>query len=652
MAALTGEPWQKLVAHYQSKAKKSPGRPHSRRISYPTEYLTDMDRTPLEEARGLLSQYFEECLSRPANPKTIHVIKGPPGLGKTYTLCMKLGEKDRKATVLTLENKLAVHHDEIINRIGGGNAQRMPVLRETACPHPAEYESTARRGFKPSQSFPCRKCPIGPSKCPYLLAFANVKKADQLCAAAIYHTHDEFYKAYGNEDRPILVLDENCVDLLLEPVSFNLGQLQAWGEMLRRWEEAHDHDAHPHTQALFGLIEWIEDTAQEFLNFTDAKFMPYHLPERLHEPDLKKLPSIEKWFNKVAFKEENRQVHNLYQAATYLLITADASVLLERISQKDGDVVVVRFRKKNPLPEDKEVFMLDATANEELLRAIAPDWNIEVWECPPIEQLGRVVQIMDYDVSRNRIKKEVKRHQLHNPSWLVQVLDNILNEHSPAAFISFKSVTDNPSPESDVLGLLKHQDKITARHNFPCRGHTFDDDHLIILGTPYKDEATIWELAMAIWGFGGLPRTKYEHRSRENGYFVSETMTYGDDHLRAIEEFVVSADLAQAIGRVRPLQREATVFVVTNAPVGDWDVEQFTASELFDVRLPTKKDAAENYRRVSETIDGLLVNGSVSFNEVLEVMEMPKRTLARHWKQYRQDNQRELVIKRGHITHK
>jgi hypothetical protein len=131
-------------------------------------------------------------------------------------------------------------------------------------------------------------------------------------------------------------------------------------------------------------------------------------------------------------------------------------------------VVVVRFRKKNPLPKDKEVFILDATANEELIRALAPEWEIHVWECPPIQQAGHVIQIMDYDVSRRRIQREVAHHEDHNPSWLVQVVDAILTTHGPAAVISFKDVIKCPTPEMDLLSKLQHRDQISDLYNFPC----------------------------------------------------------------------------------------------------------------------------------------------------------------------------------------
>ena len=140
----------------------------------------------------------------------------------------------------------------------------MPVLREKKCLYPDQYEATRRRGFSPSQSLPCRKCEIGPKNCPYLMAFSSLKDADQLCAAVIYHTHDDFYQSYGNADRPIVIFDENCVDQLLEPVQHTIDQWRAWGDMLRRWEKDQQYEGHPHTKQLFALIQWMDATAQDF----------------------------------------------------------------------------------------------------------------------------------------------------------------------------------------------------------------------------------------------------------------------------------------------------------------------------------------------------------------------------------------------------
>ena len=103
MAAMTGRPWQEIHDHYEAKSGAAKGRPHSRRISVPSEYLSPSDRTPLQEARCGLDQYYREQFARPPIPKTLHLIKGPPGVGKTYTLCKQLGEKKAKAIVLTLE---------------------------------------------------------------------------------------------------------------------------------------------------------------------------------------------------------------------------------------------------------------------------------------------------------------------------------------------------------------------------------------------------------------------------------------------------------------------------------------------------------------------------------------------------------------------
>src|SRR6185295_12404218 len=102
------------------------------------------------------------------------------------------------------------------------------------------------------------------------------------------------------------------------------------------------------------------------------------------------------WLNTQAFKAENRHVPNLYDPALFLLTQPKSWVLLERIAGIDKDTIVVGFRMKHTVPEDKEVFLLDATANEELIRAIAPGWEVKVFEPPPVVQKGKVIQIMDY----------------------------------------------------------------------------------------------------------------------------------------------------------------------------------------------------------------------------------------------------------------
>ena len=368
MSSLTGEPWKSILDRYEIKAGKTAGRPHSRRISFPTDKLTPEERIPLADAEGQAGSLLQRTVEpNRRSPRRCISVKGLPGLGKTFSLCKQLGEKGVRAIILTLENKLAASHDNIINTIGGGKAFRMPVLRETVCPTPDEYEATSRRGFKPSASLPCRKCPIGPTHCPYLLSFQAMEHADQLCAAAIYHTHEDFYSSYGNENRPILVMDENCIDLLLEPLAYTVGKWQDWTEMIRAWKGATDIDP------FLALDNWLAQIEHDFLQSTDTdgkkiNYRPYSVPTYLHTPSLKMNTSLTKWLNRRTYRSENRHTVNLYRAALYLLTAPDAYVLLERIRTGDGEIVNVRFRKKNPLPTNKEVFILDATANEELIR--------------------------------------------------------------------------------------------------------------------------------------------------------------------------------------------------------------------------------------------------------------------------------------------
>ncbi|MGA2616497.1 MAG: bifunctional DNA primase/polymerase [Thermoguttaceae bacterium] len=604
LQALTSEPWIDIFKRYEKEAGAQSGRPHSRRIAVPTPTTLAEDRVPIEEGRQSLEKYFHQELSRPASPKTLHIVKGLPGLGKTYLMCKTLAEKGKRAVILTLENDLADTHLTALEQFGGC-ARRMPVLRESGCRHPDEYEATSGRGYQPSQGLPCQQCEIGPRNCPYLLGFSNLAAADQLCCAAIYHTHDGFYYSYGNDTRPVVIFDENCIDLLLAPSSYSLDAWLAWASLVAERYRSARGELKSHLQSVLRLVSWLESAALEFSTTKDQhnrpiKFRPYRVPSEVHSPSARKSPALVRWLNAQAFQAENHRTPNLYTPAIHLLTQMDGSVLLERIPADDKDAINVRFRANHPLPNDKEVFILDATANEDLIRALAPGWDVKIFEPPKVEQKGRVVQIMDYDVSRNFIARQVARHREHNPSWLVQIIERILDKHGPMPLISFKRATKDPTPEYGLLKKLANGDKLVGLYNFPCRGHTFDNDFLIVLGTPYKDEATIWELALALYGFDGLPTTKYSRQRRMDEQFMAENMGYADMQIQPIQDFLVTAELVQAIGRVRPLQRECVIYVITNARITDWRVEPFMSSELFDLRRQMRSDYAERYQSYAQ----------------------------------------------------
>ena len=171
-----------------------------------------------------------------------------------------------------------------------------------------------------------------------------------------------------------------------------------------------------------------------------------------------------------------------------------------------------------------------------------------------------------------------------------------------------------------------------------------------MIGTPYKDQASIWELALAIWGKKALPDSRYMHREKENGCFVSKSMAYDEHHLQPLQDFIVSADLVQAIGRVRPLQREAKVFVISNATIFDWEVEQFMASEIFDLRQPLRKDAADRYSTYSSAAERLLGTGAwITNKQVCDLGAIPERTGREYWGRLKDDLKAQIEVEAGRI---
>ena len=135
----------------------------------------------------------------------------------------------------------------------------MPVLREDGCIHPDDYEATSRRGFKASQSFPCKPCSIGPSHCAYLLGFRDLSDADQLCAAAIYHTHHDFYASHGNENRPILDLRRELRRFIIGADFDELCRLAELVKNGQSWNANHDV-----TKSFNKLVTWLQDIENAF----------------------------------------------------------------------------------------------------------------------------------------------------------------------------------------------------------------------------------------------------------------------------------------------------------------------------------------------------------------------------------------------------
>jgi len=646
IATLTGRDWFSVFKEYESRAGRQTGRPHSRRICLQGSSPEAQEQIDLAEARRQLQAYIHGQLVRPPVPKRLHIITGPPGLGKTTIVCQEMANLKTPAIMLTLENRLATIHADLINS-DQGLARRMPILRESGCPYPDEYEAMSRMGYQASHAQPCRTCEIGPRRCRYLIGFSGLDQGAQLCCAAVYHTHRDFYKSYGNDQRKVVVFDENCLDLLLSPVAHPLVAWTAWAKLLRRYR-ATDDLVTEHVERLLALADWLEGRAGEFREGQET-CQAYVVPAEIKHQGLTKLPEIEDWLHQIASKPARQRAPNLYGLALYLLTEPDSHVLLQRVGK--GGKIMVRFRKRNPLPEDKEVFILDATANEDLLRAVAVGWDVQIWSCPRIEQQGAVIQIMDYDTSRNFIKKEVQRHREHLPCWTAQVIDAILEQNESAAVISFKKVVTDRRPGFDILGLLRNGHKIKERHHFPCRGISVSSEVLIVLGTPYKDDVTVRELALAIYGMDGCPEGDYRRRYRQEDCFVTGNMGYGDPRLDAIEEFLVSSDLGQAVGRIRPLQSQVKAYVLSNARIPDWEVTQVCASELFDLRRLLRADAADNYDRyVAEAMRRLRAGKSVTNSAVCNATGIKLRSGRTYLSRFKEDYSAQLLVRGRKLT--
>ena len=92
------------------------------------------------------------------------------------------------------------------------------------------------------------------------------------------------------------------------------------------------------------------------------------------------------------------------------------------------------------------------------------------------------------------------------------------------------------------------------------------------------------------------------------------------------------------------------MFVISNAAIQDWEVQQFMASDYFDMRLALRSDASESYSRYVAAANQLLDSGQwVKNSQVCKVLGMKDRTGSTYWQMFKQDFGKELVVQTGMI---
>ena len=473
---------------------------------------------------------------------------------------------------------------------------------------------------------PCQQC-FKRRRCAYRRLFTSgANKTAQVLILTSWHLRrEDLWTLKPLENRPLVVLDEDALSALAAPIDLTVERLRSFIENLgvlrlamggkddpsvawltRRLSKPLEGD-----QALLAMTDIYRRAAEDILR---ACAVAGH--GRWHESRTV-LDQIVTDHDQVLLGDDDLffdLVDHAYNAAcrrTVLPnILADLRELLTEPRPVHLSVGACRWTRRAFLPPDRQILMLDATAEPTVVAGVTGR-QVEVIETPLIEQQATVYQIMDKLGTRAGNRRDLAREE----SWTRKLATEVARRHRGQELlcITFKA-------DEETLQQLLDAEHGDARvvHYGALRGlNAFQDFEAgLILGRPMPNEAQLQLLAVAAFGRGALdenlqsPPLEWNLLTHEIGSDVWQVrrQRYPDERWQAVWRHVVVGELMQAIGRLRPLTNDATVYVATNEPLPDTlEIVPVYASELFEsmatsTRRSDFQDRAQQYARTMEDL--------------------------------------------------
>lgn len=485
---------------------------------------------------------------------------------------------------------------------------------------------------------PCQHC-FKRKWCAYRRLFTSgANKSAQVLIMTTWHLRrEDLWKLKAMENRPLVVLDEDALSALAAPVELTVERLRSFVENLgvlrlatggtddpsvawltRRLDKPVEGDP-----ALLALTDILRRTAEDILR---ACAVAGHgrwqesqtvLDQTVTDHELVLLGDDGLFFDLVD------HAYNTACRRTVLPnILADLRELLTESRPVHLSISACRWTRRAFLPPDRKVVMLDATAEPTVVAGVTGR-EVEVIETPLIEQRATIYQIMDRIGTRSGTRRDLAREE----SWTRKLATEVARRHRGQSMVcvTFKS-------DEDALQELLDAEhgSATVTHYGALRGlNAFQDFEAgLILGRPMPHESQLQLLAVAAFGRSALdedlqsPPLQWDLHTHDIGpdTWQVRRQQYTDERWQAVWRHVVVGELMQAIGRLRPMANEATIYIGSNEPLPDTlDVVPLYAAELFPTMATStrRSDFQERVRQYGQAMADLAAEGVEPTNKAV-----------------------------------
>lgn len=201
----------------------------------------------------------------------------------------------------------------------------------------------------------------------------------------------------------------------------------------------------------------------------------------------------------------------------------------------------IHFIKQNPLPVDKKVIILSATADEQIYRTLFGD-RLRFYDISNVEVMGVIEHDSTFSLSRSSLKNE------NHLAYAKQQVG-----HLPIlTFRNYKHLFAN-SVELMHYGKLSGFDALAGKD-------------IAIVGTPHKNPV-VYLLFAAALGIEFRPQdVKMQVQVIERNGMRFPLQTYAHEGLRTIHLFFLESEQEQAIGRARPIRHSVSIKLLSSVP--------------------------------------------------------------------------------------
>jgi len=452
---------------------------------------------------------------------------------------------------------------------------------------------------------PCMKCPKR-KRCTYRKVFTSkANKASVVLIMTSWHLRRrDLWRLAATANRDLVILDEDALAALTAPVELTVphllgfieklgavrvllsphieddsdGEIFAW--LTRRLRKPVEGD-----EALLAVTDILRRAAGDILRACAASGngrwvrSENVLVQDVNDYDRGLLEDDDLFVRLLhcayAVARRRKALPNLFRSLRGLLL------LPRPIHLSSG---ACRWTHRANIPHDRHVLLLDATAEPEVVRGVLGR-PVEVIDTPPIEQQATIFQIMDKVGTRNGARKDMEAED----GWIRRLATEVARRHRQDRLLC---VTFKQNEDELQRWLDRQHSGATVVHYGALRGlNTFSDyGAALILGRPMPNEAEMQLLAVAAFGEGALsedlksPPLEWDMLTHRIGadLWTVRRQRYGHPQWEAVWRHVVTGELMQAIGRLRPLTNGATVYLATNEPLPETlEVTAVYAGEVF-----------------------------------------------------------------------